>query len=143
MQQLVFVYGTLKQGFCNFDANGGTRLPGEYQALEAYPLYIIGPGFLPWLVDMPGEGYRVVGQLFEIGDAALAEMDAFEETSRPNWYRRGKILVCRRGDSDAQAISAQVYYGSRSRMRMETIHDGPVAVYTHVHQASYSEEDTI
>jgi gamma-glutamylcyclotransferase (GGCT)/AIG2-like uncharacterized protein YtfP len=34
MTNLVFVYGTLKEGFCNSAANGGTRLLGEFETVE-------------------------------------------------------------------------------------------------------------
>ena len=58
----VFVYGTLKQGFRNFHVNRGTRLPGAFVTVEAFPLYVIGPFALPWLVHEPGRGERIKGQ---------------------------------------------------------------------------------
>ena len=74
MAHLIFVYGTLKEGFCNFHVNQGRRVDGDYVTVQAHALYIVGPRRLPWLVPQPGQGGPVVGQLFEVDDITLAEL---------------------------------------------------------------------
>ena len=74
MPHLIFVLGTLKQGCRNFHVNRGRRVGGDVVTSAPYPLYGIGPRHLPWLLDRPGQGQPVVGQLFEVDDDTLAAM---------------------------------------------------------------------
>lgn len=137
MKSLVFVYGTLKQGFRNAHVNTGTRVPGEFVSVDRYPLYVIGPHHLPWLVERAGEGEHVTGQLYEVDSADLARMDALERITEPDWYRRGEIAVRRRGDATAGVHKALVYFGSAARLETEVVHLGPVPAFTADHAALY------
>ncbi len=51
MSTLVFVFGTLKQGFPNFATNRGCRVSetetGRYRTQQRYPLYLVGPRHSP------------------------------------------------------------------------------------------------
>jgi gamma-glutamylaminecyclotransferase len=131
----VFVYGTLKEGFRNFHVNRGTRLPGEFVTEQALPLYVIGEFGLPWLVHDPGQGHRVVGQVFEVDAAALAQLDVLERVNDPDWYTRCPLRVRPRGGGEP--VDAVAYFGSPARLRDETVHHGPIAEYTSGHQALY------
>jgi gamma-glutamylaminecyclotransferase len=131
----VFVYGTLKQGHRNAHVNAGVRVPGEFVTVERFPLYVIGPNHLPWLVASPGQGEHVVGQLYEVDDAALARMDALERITEPDWYSRAEIALRPRADAQAPAQRAWVYFGSATRLSSEVVHLGPLAEYTHEHAA--------
>ncbi len=135
--QLVFVYGTLKQGFCNAHVNTGRRVPGAFISVERLPLYVIGPTQLPWLVNRPGQGERVIGELYEVDDAALARMDALERITEPDWYSRGRIAVRALDDPQAPPLTAQVYFGSAARAEREAAHFGPLAEYAQQHAAAY------
>lgn len=138
MPTLVFVYGTLKQGFRNAHVNTGVRVPGEFVSVQRYPLYVIGPHHLPWLVDTPGQGEPVIGQLYEVDEAGLARMDALERITERDWYRRGEILVRRVDDDDEAApVTAMVYFGSAGRLATQTVHLGPVPAFTAAHAALY------
>lgn len=127
---LVFTYGTLKEGFCNHGVNDGVRVPGDFETAECYPLYLVGPFFLPWLVQDPGQGFRVAGQLYEVDAEALARMDALERIDEPNWYERVEIGVRERHRDVPREVAAQVYFGRKQRLAMETVHLGPMAEYT-------------
>ncbi len=139
VSNLVFVYGTLKEGFSNFEVNSGVRVPGEFVTVERYPLYVLGPLFLPWLVDAPGEGHHVIGQLFEVDAAGLARMDRLERIDESHWYRRGSVLVHRRTGSPTDSTTAMVYFGSEFALRSETVHFGPIAEYTRLHDTQNGE----
>ena len=130
MTDLVFVYGTLKEGFPNFHVNLGSRLPGEFQTVEAYPLYIVGESRVPWLVERPGEGHRVAGELYRVDAPALARMDELEQVDEPGWYARRKIAVRPLGQPQGEPVEAFVYFGSEARLGDTRIHEGPIAVYT-------------
>ncbi len=131
----VFVYGTLKQGFRNFHVNRGMRLPGEFVTVEAFPLYVIGPFGLPWLVHEAGRGERIKGQLFDVGDEGLAAMDMLERVNDAHWYTRRELDVQPAGGG--AALLAQAYFGSAARLSVEAIHHGPIAEYTEAHQVLY------
>lgn len=131
----VFVYGTLKQGFRNFHVNRGVRVPGEFVTAQPFPLYVIGPFGLPWLVHRPGVGHRVAGQLFEVDDEGLAAMDVLERVRDEHWYTRRELAV--RPASGGEPSLALAYFGSAVRLASETIHHGPLVEYTEAHQALY------
>lgn len=132
---LVFVYGTLKQGFRNFHVNRGTRVAGEFVTLQPYPLYVIGEFGLPWLVHEPGAGQHVRGQIFKVDAQTLAAIDMLERINDAGWYTRRSLSV-QRADS-GEVLHAQAYFGSAERVRTDAVHDGPLAEYTEAHQALY------
>lgn len=132
MQHLIFVYGTLKQGYRNDHWNQGRRLPGEFHTVRSFPLYVIGPNHLPWLVHEPGQGGSVQGEVYEVDDAGLARMDALERIELPQWYRRLPLQV---RDAHGQVLDCQAYFGDGERLRFETVHFGPVPSYTQAHAA--------
>lgn len=135
MTHPVFVYGTLKQGFPNFHINHGERVGGEFLTTQAYPLYIVGERRLPWLLNQPGQGHPVVGQLYHVDDRALAAMDVLERVADPGWYSRERIVLQPR--EGGPAVEAWVYFGSAERLQTETAHAGPLAEYTTAHATSY------
>jgi len=130
MTALVFVYGTLKEGFPNFHVNLGSRVPGEFETVQAYPLYIVGDSRVPWLLDRPGEGQPVAGELYRVDGPGLARMDELEQVDEPGWYARRSIAVRPRGRPDGEGAKAFVYFGSQARLADTTIHEGPIAEYT-------------
>lgn len=101
--------------------------------MTRYPLYLLGPRFLPWLIDAPGEGYNVVGQVFDMDAAGLRRVDELEGVGEPHWYRRGSVLVRQRADAGAAATTAIVYFGSDLALQAQVVHVGPIAEYTRVH----------
>ena len=141
MTHLVFVYGTLKEGFPNFHVNAGRRVAGEFVTAQSYPLYVIGSHPVPWLVDRAGEGHRVRGQVFAVDDATLARMDELELVDHPDWYARRTIDVVRRDDPGRTPLRVFVYFGSEARLATTPIHLGPIAEYTMEHARAYRDGD--
>ena len=89
----IFVFGTLKEGFPNYNINKGIRLKGDYLTKNRYPLYVVGERFAPWLIIDKGNGHNVRGQVFTIDDATLADMDKLERITEVNGYRRMELTV--------------------------------------------------
>ena len=89
----IFVFGTLKEGFPNFKTNKGIRFRGDFETKERYPLYLVGKRFSPWLVLQSGEGHPVKGQVFEVSDDVLAQMDVLERIAAVDGYRKVSIPV--------------------------------------------------
>lgn len=139
MSTLVFVYGTLKQGFPNHARNVGRRVGGSYRTRRRYPLYVVrlpNEDRAPWLMDSPGEGCQVIGQLFEIDPADLPAMDAFEEVGLPTGYVRVEVVV-EPVDGPGGVLLAQAYLKPADQLPACLAKEGPFAEYTLALAAGY------
>ena len=137
MSQLVFVFGTLKEGFPNFATNKGARVAGHFMTVEPYPLYLVGERFSPWLVDAAGEGERVVGQVFEVDEATLVAMDELERIAEPDGYRRVMLEVEALQDGRGATCIVNAYIKPRGQFSVEDVRLGPLQEYTLEHAALY------
>ena len=133
----IFVFGTLKEGFPNFATNRGRRVEGEFQTCQRLPLYLVGERFSPWLIDQPGEGFQVAGQVFEVDAATLALMDQLERTHEPDGYVRQTINVQDRFAANALALQVQAYLKPAAQLAGATLREGPLAEYSLAHAALY------
>jgi len=124
----VFVYGTLKRGYPNAHV-GMPRATflGHYRTSEHYPLIIANEGYVPNLINEPGNGYQVTGELYEVDDAVLAELDNLESTHLPNGYRRLQIPIDAINPIGTPIANAWTYL--RDRQHINQIHDGPMETY--------------
>ncbi|CAG5933132.1 unnamed protein product [Menidia menidia] len=87
----IFVYGTLKKGqpnnFRMFDhSNGKAEFLASAFTTQKYPLVIAGKYNIPFLLNLPGEGNRVHGEIYKVDDQMLKFLDDFE--SVPTLYQR-------------------------------------------------------
>ncbi|UTW00978.1 gamma-glutamylcyclotransferase [Marinomonas rhizomae] len=89
----IFVFGTLKEGFPNFKTNKGVRYRGDFETKQGYPLYLVGERFSPWLILQAGKGSPVKGQVFDVSDDILAQMDTLERITATDGYRKVSISV--------------------------------------------------
>lgn len=137
MSQLVFVFGTLKEGFPNFTTNKGARVAGDFMTVERYPLYLVGERWSPWLVDAAGEGEQVVGQVFEVDEATLAAMDVLERIAEHDGYRRVMLEVQAPKDARGATFSVHAYIKPREQFALADARMGPLQEYTHEHAARY------
>lgn len=140
MPQLVFVFGTLKEGFPNFATNKGTRVGGDFVTVERYPLFLVGDRFSPWLVDAAGEGEQVVGQVFEVDPSALDAMDVLERITEPDGYRRVSMKVMKvqpMGGEPASTLDVHAYVKQRAHFGPADARRGPLREYTLEHAALY------
>jgi gamma-glutamylaminecyclotransferase len=132
----VFVFGTLKEGFPNFHANAGIRVPGAFITCERFPFYLVGERFSPWLVDCAGEGKQVRGEVFLVDDATLKRMDELERVSEVDGYRRREIHV--RSVTADDKFAAYAYLKEQQHLVGALVQRGPLAEYTLAHAARYS-----
>lgn len=139
MANLVFVYGTLKLGFPNSHLNGGVQLEGEWHSRSAYPLYLVGDRFSPWLIDEPGSGCLVTGEIFRVTDIQLSAMDRLERVSCTDGYHRQTIEVIEeQGELSHQAYA---YFKTSDQLAQEAIRDGPLQAYERQHALRYRSRD--
>ncbi|XP_047328006.1 putative gamma-glutamylcyclotransferase At3g02910 [Impatiens glandulifera] len=114
--KLIFTYGTLKQGFSNHGLlqdmidTGDASFLGVYRTIDKLPL-VCGPYKVPFLLNMPGSGDRVYGELYAVSQSAIPRMDELEGTNRGH-YERLPIKVIAEGGCGG--MSAEAYYAHRS-----------------------------
>nr|XP_022305341.1 gamma-glutamylaminecyclotransferase-like [Crassostrea virginica]XP_022305342.1 gamma-glutamylaminecyclotransferase-like [Crassostrea virginica]XP_022305343.1 gamma-glutamylaminecyclotransferase-like [Crassostrea virginica] len=104
----VFVYGTLKNGQPNhfrlMDPGSGTSsFIGQGQTLEKYPLVIERSWNMPCLLNLPGSGLIVKGEIYDVDDQKMKFLDFFED--HPELYTRTRISVKHVSDSSESQIS--------------------------------------
>lgn len=134
--KLLFVYGSLKQGFSNEHVNAGARIPGSYRTHDMLPLFLLGDGHVPCLVHAPGQGYKVVGELYEVDEQMLVTMDRLERIGEPGGYQRITIALDRT-DSPTPPIFALVYVKSPEDVPEGTPRIGPLVEYTPEHASRF------
>lgn len=122
----VFVYGTLKRGFPNHAA---CMIEAEFvglgDTLIPYPLVIGGRWHSPCLIDEPGSGLRVRGELFRVEQPALVMLDQFESCDKPTGYLRKSLDIVIQGET--APIQAWTYL--KPRDRIDGIHSDALAEY--------------
>ena len=130
---LLFVYGSLKTGFPNEHINAGVRQAGVFRTHQRLPLYLLGEGHVPCLAIDPGNGHRVIGELYEASEAALSAMDRLERLGEPDGYLRVEIEVECVDGAQPRAIRALVYAKTAEQVAHESSRAGPFAEYTLEH----------
>jgi gamma-glutamylaminecyclotransferase len=137
MSTHVFVYGTLKEGFPNFGVNTGIRVAGAFITAERYPLYLVGERGLPCLINAPGQGEYVVGQVFEVQPETLERMDILERVNEPDGYERVQITVRSQSSEPPTELTTQAYLIHPRHLEGVVIVGGPFSEYTLEHAALY------
>jgi gamma-glutamylaminecyclotransferase len=104
----IFVYGTLKEGFPNFEINKGTRLSGNFITNNQFSLYLVSERYSPWLVPDDRKGSNVKGQVFSVDESTLKNMDKLERVSKPDGYHRVEITVKSLESNQEQDVLAYI-----------------------------------
>lgn len=82
----LFVYGTLKRGYCRHPALAGQTFLGEGRTLPQYRM--VNVGTYPGLLDAPDQGLAILGELWEVTPEALRRLDEVEGTDVGLFARR-------------------------------------------------------
>ncbi|XP_074309795.1 putative gamma-glutamylcyclotransferase At3g02910 [Silene latifolia] len=118
---LIFVYGTLKQGFPNhhlletLTASNDAQFLGPHTTVHPYPL-VRGPLGIPFLINHLGSGRRVSGELYLVSGRALARLDELEGVDRGHYERLPATVVPTPADGGdgAARVEAEAYFADRS-----------------------------
>lgn len=132
MAVLIFVYGTLKEGFPNAHLDQGRRVPGHFRTAQRFPFYVVrlpAENRAPWLLNQPGLGHHVVGQVFEVDEAHVEALDRFEEVGQPTGYARVPLVLHAVDDPDTQ-LQAYAYMKQALQLSDDIPRDGPYEEYT-------------
>ena len=87
MNNLIFVYGTLKKGFHNHHLLEQSEFVGSGWTVEKYALYHDG---IPYVVKDEAIS-RIQGEVYSVDDDTLEVLDRFENHSE--WYCREQVEV--------------------------------------------------
>lgn len=87
----VFVYGTLKRGQPNHHwlsepENGFKTFLGKARSANKFPLVIASRYNIPYLLDLPGTGHNIAGEVYEVDEKMLGKLDELED--HPRYYER-------------------------------------------------------
>ncbi|KAL9246936.1 hypothetical protein vseg_020414 [Gypsophila vaccaria] len=116
---LIFVYGTLKRAFPNhyvletFLSTDDANFLGVYLTVHPYPL-VRGPLGVPFLINRPGSGQRVKGELYSVSGQAKARLDELEGIGK-GYYERLPMAVTGEegGDDGGEVMEVEAYYADR------------------------------
>ena len=86
---ILFVYGSLKRGECNHALIADQKFLGPTATVPKYRAVDLGQ--YPGLVKDERNGLSIRGELFEVSDCSIAELDDFEGS--PDHYKREPIEV--------------------------------------------------
>ena len=106
---LLFVYGTLRCGFCNHFLLHGATFYGLARSREKYALFVEG---IPY-VSRAEAVSRIVGEVFQVDEETLEQVDRLE--GHPHWYRREEIEVTL---ADGSNVWAWMYFNESPRGRL-------------------------
>jgi gamma-glutamylaminecyclotransferase len=116
---VIFTYGTLKRGFPNYhlmqsliDQNDAVFL-GPHMTLHAYPL-VCGAHGIPFLINLPGSGFRVTGDLYSVSTRGLVRVDELEGTRLGHYERLPVQVIHTNAPDGVVAVQAEAYYAHRS-----------------------------
>ncbi|XP_049609067.1 gamma-glutamylaminecyclotransferase [Syngnathus scovelli] len=92
----IFIYGTLKRGqpnhFRMLDKSvGAAQLLASVVTTERFPLVIASEYNIPFLLNLPGQGHRVHGELYRVDKPLLHFLDDFEDI--PRMYQRTPVTL--------------------------------------------------
>src|SRR4051812_16802080 len=83
----VFAVGTLKRGFPLHHGLAGAQFCGEYRTADRFPMLIAGPWYAPMILNEPGTGHQLLGELYGVDEACLARLDRMESVGKPGNLR--------------------------------------------------------
>uniref|UniRef100_A0A7I5E9T0 Gamma-glutamylcyclotransferase family protein n=1 Tax=Haemonchus contortus TaxID=6289 RepID=A0A7I5E9T0_HAECO len=101
----VFVYGTLKRGEPNANVltttDGQHRFIGEGRTKVPYPLIVASKYNIPFVLNEPGKGHQIQGEVYEIDNVKLTILDALEAYPTLYWRQEEKILMSNNTETTA------------------------------------------
>lgn len=100
---LIFVYGTLKRGFCRSHHLTDQFFLEKASTVPGYIIYDCGE--YPGLVIDAAEGVSIQGELWSVDERGVAILDEVEGVSE-NWFSRQQIEL----QHPAVSETVQAYY---------------------------------
>lgn len=102
----LFAYGSMKEGFRNHWRLEGQKKIGEAATLKRYGMHPSYSFRFPYAIETKEE-FAISGELYEIQEALLEELDVFEGVPK-HYYRQSIEVVC-----DGEIYTAYMYFRSK------------------------------
>jgi gamma-glutamylaminecyclotransferase len=103
-KNLIFAYGTLKQGFSNNHYLSGSKFIGTGWTKQKYAMRISYG--IPFII-MSEPLSQIYGELYQVDDFTLETLDDLE--GHPNWYRREQVEIYL-DDGNHSIVKGWVYF---------------------------------
>uniref|UniRef100_A0A336K719 Gamma-glutamylcyclotransferase family protein n=1 Tax=Culicoides sonorensis TaxID=179676 RepID=A0A336K719_CULSO len=108
----VFLYGTLKRGQPNYHwltnpDHGYAKFICDAITVEKFPLIIASRFNIPFLLNIPGKGHQIKGEVYEIDEKMLHNLDKLEDY--PSLYGR-EVKRVRKRDGTSEIMECVTYY---------------------------------
>lgn len=122
----VFVFGTVKQGFpLHRQGLGDTpRRLADCRTVERFPMFIASAWYAPMMMNEPGLGCQIVGELYQVDHQRLLLIDQIESVGLPGNFRV-RILV--KALDQGTVCFANAYM--KSRELASPVHSGLLGDY--------------
>ena len=99
MRHNLFVYGTLRRGFYNYDVylqhaveNGQAQYVGMATTTSPFALKLRGDRQIPALLEQTHNTVPIRGEVYTISDSVLQAMDLLEGVARGFYYRSSRSV---------------------------------------------------
>lgn len=102
--RLLFVYGTLKRGFCNHPFLAGQTFVGPARTVPGFRLFDLGD--YPGMVPLPEDRLGVSGEIWAVDELCLSALDYLEGVDE-GLYRREPVPL--RAPYDTQTVETYIY----------------------------------
>jgi len=100
----LFVYGTLRQGYhWHSKFLSTSRKTCDAKTIEKYPL-VVGKSCVPYLLgDLPNTGNSIIGEVWEVDDVTLQNLDEYEGIGKGYYSRRTIPVASKNGNAKMEA----------------------------------------
>lgn len=107
---LLFVYGTLREGYhWNSKFLSTSTKVCTAITVESFPL-VVGQSYVPYLLgDLPGVGHPIVGEVWEVDNVTLQNLDEY----LPTIYVLRDFIKRYVTQSDMRALEKDITLGER------------------------------
>ncbi|MGK0186479.1 MAG: gamma-glutamylaminecyclotransferase [Verrucomicrobiales bacterium] len=104
----IFVYGTLKRGHALHDALQAQQFVGETRTAPQFRLFCLGsyPGMV--MATSGAAGQAIEGEVWEVDDACLAQLDEIEAVDEGEYER---VLIPLQQPFSGQHVQGYLYLG--------------------------------
>jgi gamma-glutamylcyclotransferase (GGCT)/AIG2-like uncharacterized protein YtfP len=109
MGHLVFVYGTLMQGYGNHRLLENSRFVA--QATTSAPATLVNVGWFPAITTLDAGPCPVAGEVYEVNAETLANLDRLEGV--PSLYTRERVTVDAEDEHHAGTVEVWTYVFAR------------------------------
>ncbi|MFK7778008.1 MAG: gamma-glutamylcyclotransferase family protein [Gimesia sp.] len=111
IRSLIFVYGTLKRGYCRSHHLTGQMFLGEAVTSPGYLMYDCGE--YPGLVVDINDGVSIQGELWSVDEKGISLLDQVEGVAE-NWFSRESVALIK--PTVDQPVQAYYFQGDVTRL---------------------------